>query len=86
MRFEISEVIAEKGKAYSDGEVIKNCLELFPKKKCVVDQLSLSRFTVARRIDKLSKNNELSLKQNISKCSAFSNALEESKEVNDTVQ
>ena len=29
LSFEISEVIAEKGKAYSDGEFIKNCLELY---------------------------------------------------------
>ena len=50
---EIFEVIAEKGNAYCDGEFIMNCLELFtryvfPKKKYVVEQLSLSQFTVPR--------------------------------------
>ena len=49
---EISAVIGKKEKAYSDGEFIKNCLELvtrrmFPEKKCVVEQPSLFRFTVA---------------------------------------
>ena len=67
LNFEISEVIAEKGKPYSDVEFLKNCLELFIKrlfleKKCGVEQLSLSRFREARRIDDLSKNIELSLK------------------------
>ena len=43
--FEISEVIAEKRKVYSDGKFIENCLELFtrrvfPEKKSVVEQMS----------------------------------------------
>ena len=43
LNFEIFEVIAIKGKAYSDSELIKNCLEvfterMFPEKKCVVEQ------------------------------------------------
>ena len=36
LSFEIFEVIAKKGKAYSDGEFTKNCLEVFPRKKCLV--------------------------------------------------
>ena len=45
LSFEISEIIAEKGKAYSDGKFIKNCLELFTRRvfpKTAVDQLSVS--------------------------------------------
>ena len=61
LNFEISEVIAEKEKLYSEVKLVKNCLELFikclfPEKKCGVEQLSLSRFIEARRIDDLSKN------------------------------
>ena len=29
---ELSEVIADKGKAYSDGEFIKSCLKLFTRR------------------------------------------------------
>ena len=60
LNFEIFEVIAEKGKPYSDGEFIKNCLEVFTRrmfteKKCVVKQLSLSRFTEVRQRDDFSE-------------------------------
>uniref|UniRef100_H2Z350 SPIN-DOC-like zinc-finger domain-containing protein n=1 Tax=Ciona savignyi TaxID=51511 RepID=H2Z350_CIOSA len=75
----------------NDGEFIKSCLEIFienvsPEKKNLVEQISLSRFTVARRIDDLSENIEASLKDRISKCSAFSIALDESTDVSDTAQ
>ena len=91
MSFKIDEAIAEKGKPYSDGEFIKNCLEILienvsPEKKNLVEQISLSRFTVARRIDDLSENIEVSLKDRISKCSAFSIALDESTDLSDTAQ
>ena len=91
LNFETSEIITEKGKAYSYGKFIKNYFKLitrrvFPKKKCILEQLRLSRFTMARRIDDLSKNVELSLKQKISKCSAITIALGESTGVSDTAQ
>ena len=68
LSFEIFEIITEKEKVYSDGEFIKDCLELFTRrmfseKKCLVKQLSPFQFTVATRIDDLSENIELSLKQ-----------------------
>uniref|UniRef100_H2YP50 SPIN-DOC-like zinc-finger domain-containing protein n=1 Tax=Ciona savignyi TaxID=51511 RepID=H2YP50_CIOSA len=76
---------------FDDGEFIKSCLEIFienvsPEKKNLVEQISLSRFTMARRIDDLSENIEASLKDRISKCSAFSIALDESTDVSDTAQ
>ena len=91
LSFKIAEAIAEKGKLYSDGEFIKNCLEIFienvsPEKKNLVEQISLSRFTVARRIDDLSENIEVSLKDRICKCSAFSIAWDESTDLSDTAQ
>ena len=53
LSFKISGVIAEKGKAYSNGEFTKSFLKLFmrrvfPEKKYVKEQLSLSGFTVIR--------------------------------------
>ena len=91
LSFKIAEAIAEKGKPYSDGEFIKNCLEIFiknvsPEKKNLVEQVSLSRFAVARRVDDLSENIEVSLKDRISKCSAFSIVLDESTDLSDTAQ
>ena len=59
---------------------------LSPEKKNLVEQISLSRFTVARRIDDLSENIEVSLKDRISKCFAFSIALDESTDLSDTAQ
>ena len=91
LSFKIAEAIAEKGKPYSDNGFIKNCREIFvenvsPEKKNLVEQISLSRFTVARRIDDLSENIEVSLKNRISKCSAFSIALDESTNLSDTAR
>ena len=45
LSIKISEVIAEKEKAYGDSEFIKSCLKLFtrrvfPEKKFVVEQLT----------------------------------------------
>ena len=57
-----------------------------PEKKNLVEQISLSRFTVARRIDDLSENIKVSLKDRISKCSALSIALDESTDLSDTAQ
>ena len=53
LSFKIYEVIAKKGKVYSDGEFMKSCLKLFTRrefsnKKCIVEQLSLPWSTVAR--------------------------------------
>ena len=91
LSFKIAEAIAEKGKPYIDGEFIKNCLEIFienvsPEKKNLVEQIGLSCFTVARRIDDLSESIEVSLKDRISKCSTFSIALDESTDLSDTAQ
>ena len=65
-----SRAIGSRPLVYSDGEFIKNCLELFrrrvfPEKKCAMEQLNLSRFTMARRIDDLSENMEPPLQQKI---------------------
>ena len=49
-----------------------------------MEQISLSRFTVARRIDDLSENIKVSQKDRISKCSALSIALDESTDLSDT--
>ena len=53
--------MVEKGKPFSDREFIKTCLTIFteyacPEKKHLVEQTSLSRFTVSRKTNDLSDN------------------------------
>ena len=80
-----------KGKAFTDGEFIKNCLTIFteyacPEYKHLVEQTSLSRFTVSRRINDPSDNIKETLKDRLKSCEAFSLALDESTDINDGAQ
>ena len=91
LSYKISEVIAEKGKAFGDGEFVKHCLMIFaeracPEKKYLIEQTSLSRFTVGRRTDALSSHLEDILAENASKFSYYSLALVESTDITDTPQ
>ena len=57
----LCESMAEKGTAFGDGEFIKNCSIIFTKyacqeKKHLVEQFSLSRFTVSCRTNHLLDN------------------------------
>lgn len=87
----ISEVIAKKGKPFSDGELVKECLGIFveevcPAEKKALDNISLSKDTVGRRIDDLSKDIEVSLKCKLAECDWYSLALDESTDATDTAQ
>ena len=55
-------------------------------KKHLIEQTSLSRYTVARRIDTMACHLEDALAENINKFSHFSLALDESTDINDTAQ
>ena len=57
-----------------------------PKRKCLLQQTSLSRFTVARRVDQLAENIKGTLKDRINKCATYSLALDESTDVGGTAQ
>ena len=91
LSFKLCECLAEKGKPFSDGEFIKDCLTIFteyacPEKKHLVDQTSLSRFTVSRRTNDLSDNIKETLKEKLKSCEAISLALDESTDISDTAQ
>ena len=91
LSFKLCECLAEKGKPFSDEEFIKDCLTIFteyacPEKKHLVDQTSLSRFTVSRRTNDLSDNIKETLKEKLKSCEAFSLALDESTDISDTDQ
>ena len=79
----VSEKIAKHSKNYSDGEFVKECLQavvdiLCPARKKEIDDISLSRRTVTRRIDELAINIETVLKELASKFKYFSLAIDES--------
>ena len=89
--FLISEAIAKRGKPLSEGEFVKDCLDIFvsvacPDKKSTVESISLSHQTVARRVDDLSSNIESSLIKRLHACKFYSLALDESTDVSDTAQ
>lgn len=80
--FIISEKIAKHSKPYSHGSFVKECLSavinlLCPKSKDA-EKLSLSRWTVTRRIDEMANDIKFSLKDLVSKFESFSIALDES--------
>ena len=79
----IAQKIAAKSKPFTDGEFIKECMEvaseiLCPAQKQLFSKLSLSGVTVARRIEELGTDIESTLKERISKFIFYSLALDES--------
>ena len=89
--FLISEAIAKRGKPLSDGDFVKDCLDIFtsvvcPDKKSMVEKTSLSSQTVARRVDDLAANIQNSLIERLGACQFYSLAIDESTDVCDTAQ
>ena len=87
----VSQILAKRMKPFSDGEMVKECLLViadiaFPDKKDIISTISLSRFTIARRIGKLSENIEEMLREQISKLEWISLAVDESCDISDTAQ
>lgn len=95
--FQVCYKIAQKCKPFSDGEYIKEIFEdvsdsLFINfknkieiKKAIRD-LQLSRNTVMRRIEMMSKNVDEQLQRDLVQCVAFSLQLDESTDISDTAQ
>ena len=81
--------MAEKGKPFNNGEFIKNCLTVFteyacPEKKHLAEQTSFPHFTVLCRTNDLSDNIKEILNGRLKSCEAFSLALDESTDINDS--
>lgn len=88
---QISKLIAEHNKPFTDGEFIKNCIlaavnEICPDKIKNFQDISLSARTVVRRIEDISTNLFNKLKETSTKFEYFSLALDESNDVCSTAQ
>lgn len=89
--YKIAHEIAVSSKPFSEGEFIKKCMllvaeDICPEKRQAFANISLSRNTVADRIDALSDNLNSQLKEKVAKFTAFSLAIDESTDVSDTAQ
>ena len=80
------------GKPYYDGELVKRCLKdvvkcIYPGKEANYSSIALSRVTMQRRQDDIAQQLKLSLQAKINKKqSLFSLAVDESTDINDSVQ
>ena len=89
--FLISQTIAQTMKPYSDGNFVKNCLsdvakEMCPKMSEEFKKISLSRWTISRRIDELAGDICETLKDKVKKFISWSLAIDESTDEKDTAQ
>ena len=87
----VAEVIAKRSKPFSDGEFVKECFHrvadvLCLEKKEQFEQISLSRQTMARRIEELGNSIEVSLVSNAGDFTFYSLALDESTDIKGTAQ
>jgi hypothetical protein len=89
--FQISQIIAEAGKSFSDGILIKLCLSqsvevLYTKKVELFKTISLPVKIVANRLKNIGSNLCSELIENTEKFECFFLALDKSTDVSDTLQ
>ncbi|GFY64669.1 proteinral transcription factor ii-i repeat domain-containing protein 2a [Trichonephila inaurata madagascariensis] len=89
--FRVALEIAKRGKSFTDGEMIKECLiavaeEICPEKVNLFKSVSLSANTVARRVQDIAENISSQLYDKNGHHEWFSLALDESTDVSDTAQ
>ena len=80
--------MAEKKNLFGDGEFTKNCLTIFteyacPKKKHLVEHFA---HCCLMPNNYLSDNNKKTLKERLKSCAAFSQALDDSTDINDAAK
>lgn len=89
--FVVAYNIAKHSKPFSDGEFVKKCLldvaeRVCPERRQKFEEVSLSRRTVARRIEAISEDLTSQLKSRVSSFQLFALALDESTDIDDTTQ
>ncbi|UYV64114.1 K02A2.6-like, partial [Cordylochernes scorpioides] len=89
--FRVALEIAKRGKPFTDGEMIKECIiavveEMCPEKVNLLNTVSMSANTVARRVENIAENISSQLFNKNGHVEWFSLALDESTDVSDTAQ
>lgn len=89
--YSVALLIAKKMKPFSDGELVRDCLEavikdVLPEKYKLFSNISLSRRTICRRIDDISSEIVVTLRDKIKLFKAYSLAFDESTDISDTSQ
>ena len=89
--FLIAQKIAQTMKPYSEGDFVKKCLtdvteEMYPKMVQEFEKISLSRWTIARRIDELAGDICDTLKHKVKNFVSWRFAIDESIDVKDAAQ
>ncbi|XP_025079766.1 uncharacterized protein LOC112555545 [Pomacea canaliculata] len=89
--YRVAHIFSREVKPFSDGECVKNCLlavveELCPEKKNAVEAVSLSRTTIARRVEDMGKHLQSKLRDKTARFEMFSIAAYESTDSSDTAQ
>uniref|UniRef100_A0A3P9LRR7 Uncharacterized protein n=1 Tax=Oryzias latipes TaxID=8090 RepID=A0A3P9LRR7_ORYLA len=89
--YEISALIAKSGRSFSMGDFVKECLStaasiMCPSQERVFSQISLSRNTVTRRVEDLSRDIRDQLTVKSRDFVAFSLACDESTDISDSAQ
>ena len=89
--FLISRAIAKSGRPFSEGQLIKDCLQIYCAEACLeksgfAGDISLSHQTVARRVEDKSSNIEHTLKDHLKQCGVYRLALDQSTDNSETAQ
>ena len=89
--YEVAHLIAKHGKPFSDGEFVKECLmkvvgRVNPEKMDDINNVSLSRQTITRRIAELSADVKYQVTGKSKSFYFFSIACDESTDASDTAQ
>lgn len=89
--YELSQMIAISGKSYTEGDFIKQCLIktaeiVCPDKASLFKEISLTRNTVAERIDEMSEDLKTQLKAVSSSFEHFSIAIDETVDISGIAQ
>jgi len=87
----VAHEIAKRGKPFSDGEYIKDCILkvadiVCPEKKATFHDVSLSRMTISRRVEEIGNDLRDQFRDNAGKFVSISLALDESTDIGDTSQ
>ena len=89
--FSVTQFIVESGRPFTDREFVKKCLtkvvqETYPDKLPCIRDVSLSAFTITRRVEDIGEHLHETLKESSKFFKYFSLSIHENNDTTDTVQ